>query len=123
MSVADLLDPWRRHPPAQPAAAQHPPAPPSAPRRFASQSQKNQLRAQLDVASKARESARASMKELRGSMKFTKGGCKRLVWAVGVAAGTRAAPRGRVAGGSAGAQRAVAGVAAQVVESMMRRLA
>lgn len=38
------------------------------------QAQKTQLRSQLDSASKARESARASMKELRGSMKFTKGG-------------------------------------------------
>jgi hypothetical protein len=37
------------------------------------QAQKNQLRSQLDGASKARESARLSMKELRGSMKFTKG--------------------------------------------------
>jgi hypothetical protein len=37
------------------------------------QSQKTQLRSQLDVAAKARESARTSMKELRGSLKFTKG--------------------------------------------------
>lgn len=37
------------------------------------QAQKGQLRQQLDAASKARESARASMKELRGTMKFTKG--------------------------------------------------
>ncbi|KAL4430001.1 hypothetical protein ABPG77_004371 [Micractinium sp. CCAP 211/92] len=35
-------------------------------------SQKNQLRSQLELASKARESARSSMKELRSSMKFTK---------------------------------------------------
>lgn len=39
------------------------------------QAQKGQLRSQLDVASKARESARSSMKELRSSLKFTKGGC------------------------------------------------
>lgn len=37
------------------------------------QSQKQQLRQQLDVASKARENARSSMKELRSSVKFTKG--------------------------------------------------
>lgn len=37
------------------------------------QSQKSQLRTQLDAASKARESARTSMKELRGTLKFTKG--------------------------------------------------
>ena len=49
--------------------AQYPPAPrPPAP-----QSQKQQLRSQLDVASKARENARTSMKELRSSVKFTKG--------------------------------------------------
>lgn len=39
----------------------------------APQSQKQQLRSQLDVASKARENARTSMKELRSSVKFTKG--------------------------------------------------
>lgn len=38
------------------------------------QSQKQQTRAQLDLASKARDSARSSMKELKGTMKFTKGG-------------------------------------------------
>lgn len=37
------------------------------------QSQKQQLRQQLEVASKARENARSSMKELRSSVKFTKG--------------------------------------------------
>lgn len=68
------------------------------------QSQKNQLRGQLDMASKARESARVSMKELRSSMKFTKGAPASWVLALGArpgcwsevlgAGGKRGAPSG-----------------------------
>ena len=61
--------------------AEHPPTcrcpRPAACRRL--QGQKQQMRAQLDLASKARDSARSSMKELKSSLKFTKG-----AWPAGV---------------------------------------